>query len=323
MASRQNTRTKCRTCGSSRTEQDYFATTSIMTRGCSPGDLLRIWVRTGTKITLSPSDFQGPNRGAPRHRKRRGALREQRPISGRADSRDKNSYKEKITLPGSSVDVSEFGAITALVPKDPILVSGWGNINPIPVRSAARQTQHVLRFGRRLAFGTDFLRSLGRMTHVQCFTHGTLLQASVLKLSLSICYYHQDLHRCGPGGARPAPQRTPPRPSYQRRKPHEGSSAVAARYRPKRGGHPFPGSMLRSVSCYTLLANSDFHGLVRLLEQQHLSWGLMSVSHRRLNRGGVWFIPQRQFCYQKWPPMGNLILSRPALVIARRDFSPI
>ncbi len=73
------------------------------------GDLLRIWVRSGTKITLSPSDFQGPT----------GALRtpqEPRCFTGTAslspgwaDSREPIPYKEKTTLPGTPVDVSEFG----------------------------------------------------------------------------------------------------------------------------------------------------------------------------------------------------------------------
>ncbi|KAG8170718.1 hypothetical protein JTE90_007763, partial [Oedothorax gibbosus] len=62
------------------------------------GDLLRIWVRTGTKITLSPSDFQGPTERTDTARDAV-LLRERVPISGRADSRDTNSYKEKITLP--------------------------------------------------------------------------------------------------------------------------------------------------------------------------------------------------------------------------------
>ncbi|KAG8170373.1 hypothetical protein JTE90_012481, partial [Oedothorax gibbosus] len=50
--------------------------------------------------------------------------------------------------------------------------------------------------------------------------------ASVLKAShLSICYYHQDLHRWRPSRRAHARhlQRTPPRPSYSlRRKPPRG-----------------------------------------------------------------------------------------------------
>ncbi|KAG8171745.1 hypothetical protein JTE90_015582 [Oedothorax gibbosus] len=84
-----------RTCGSSRTEQGLLSQRRvIMTRGVHLGDLLRIWVRTGTKITLSPSDFKGQQK-AHGHRKRRGAFTRTGPISGRADSRDTNSYKKR------------------------------------------------------------------------------------------------------------------------------------------------------------------------------------------------------------------------------------
>lgn len=59
------------------------------------------------------------------------------PISGRADSRDPDPYKEKTTLPGTPVDISEFGCVAALGPEGPISVSRFGNIDPIPFRSAA------------------------------------------------------------------------------------------------------------------------------------------------------------------------------------------
>ena len=38
------------------------------------------------------------------------------PISGRADSRESNPYKEKTTLPGTPADVSEFVCVAALDP---------------------------------------------------------------------------------------------------------------------------------------------------------------------------------------------------------------
>lgn len=68
------------------------------------------------------------------HRKSRGALRDNIPISGQADSRASVPYKEKRTLPGTPVDVSEFVCVTALDPGGSISVSGFGNINPIPFR---------------------------------------------------------------------------------------------------------------------------------------------------------------------------------------------
>lgn len=78
------------------------------------GDLLRIWVRTGTKITLSPSDLQGPTEAHRTPQEPRCFYGNSVPISGRADSRDTNPYKEKTTLPGTPVDVSEFGCVAAI-----------------------------------------------------------------------------------------------------------------------------------------------------------------------------------------------------------------
>ncbi|KAG8171781.1 hypothetical protein JTE90_023709, partial [Oedothorax gibbosus] len=190
------------------------------------GDLLRIWVRTGTKITLSPSDFQGPTE-AHRTPKRRGAftrtasLSPDEPIPG-----TRKSYKEKNnSSPGSSVDVSEFGCVTALGPEGPISVSGLGNINPIPFRSAARQTEHVFAFRQTSRFGTDFSDPLGPTDPCSTAVHMEPFSSfSPQGSHLSICYYTKI---CTGGGSRRAHarhlQRTPPRPSYSlRRKPPRG-----------------------------------------------------------------------------------------------------
>ena len=58
------------------------------------------------------------------------------PISGQADSRESDPYKEKRTLPGTPADVSWFVCVAALDPLGggPISVSGFGNIDPIPFR---------------------------------------------------------------------------------------------------------------------------------------------------------------------------------------------
>jgi len=56
------------------------------------------------------------------------------PISGQTDSRESVPYKEKRTLPGAPADVSSLVCVTALDPRGPISVSGFGNINPIPFR---------------------------------------------------------------------------------------------------------------------------------------------------------------------------------------------
>ena len=97
-------------------------------------DLLRIWVRPGTRFTSLRRIFKG-RRERTGHRKSRGALREPRfPISGRTDSRDWVPYKEKRTLPGALADVSDFVCVTAHDPRGPISVSRFGNIDRTPFR---------------------------------------------------------------------------------------------------------------------------------------------------------------------------------------------
>ena len=59
------------------------------------------------------------------------------PISGRADSREYDPYKEKRTLPGAVADISEVDCVTALVPCGTISVLRFWNINQIPFRREA------------------------------------------------------------------------------------------------------------------------------------------------------------------------------------------
>ena len=77
------------------------------------GDLLRIWVRPGTKVTMSPSDFQGTTEVHRTPQEPRCFTGTAVPISGQADSRESVPYKEKRTLPGTSAAVSEFVCVTA------------------------------------------------------------------------------------------------------------------------------------------------------------------------------------------------------------------
>ncbi|KAG8171867.1 hypothetical protein JTE90_022071 [Oedothorax gibbosus] len=130
---------------------------SRVTRGCSPWETcLRSWVRNARKLHISLG-FSRANRGAT-DTARDAVLYENASLSpDEPIPRDTNSYKDKDKLfPGSSVDVSESVCVTALGPKGPISVSGLGILNPIPFRSAARQTEHGLRFGRRLASERNF-----------------------------------------------------------------------------------------------------------------------------------------------------------------------
>ena len=99
------------------------------------GDLLRIWVRPGTKVTMSPSDFQGTTEVHRTPQEPRCFTGTGIPISGQADSRESVPYKEKRTLPGTSAVVSEFVCVTAHDPaKGANSVARFGNINPIPFR---------------------------------------------------------------------------------------------------------------------------------------------------------------------------------------------
>ena len=152
-----------------------------------------------------PRIFKGRQR-CTGHRKRRGAftrtasLSSDDPIPG-----TRTLTKKRQLFPGASVDVSEFGCVTALGPEGPISVSGSGNINPIPFRSAARQTREVFETTSR--FGTDFSDSLGPTDPCSTAVHMEPFSSfSPQGSHLSICYYHQDLHRWRlQAGSRPAP----------------------------------------------------------------------------------------------------------------------
>ena len=77
------------------------------------GDLLRIWVRPGTRIRPSPSDFHGPARAHRTPQEPRCFTGLKPPISGPADSRMSAPYQEKRTLPGAPASVSEFDCVAA------------------------------------------------------------------------------------------------------------------------------------------------------------------------------------------------------------------
>lgn len=92
------------------------------------GDLLRIWVRPGARLTPSPPDFHGPARAhrtppEPRRFPRRGPLSRGEPIPGRPAL-----HKEKRTLPGAPAGFSGIGCVTALGasrrPSPPLRIRG-------------------------------------------------------------------------------------------------------------------------------------------------------------------------------------------------------
>ena len=107
------------------------------------GDLLRIWVRPGVKITPSPQDFQGTT-GA--HRTPPGSAvlyGNNVHISGQTDSMESVPYKEKRTLPGAPADVSWFVCVAALDPRtrDQSPRPGSGILTRFPF-DRQRATQH-------------------------------------------------------------------------------------------------------------------------------------------------------------------------------------
>ena len=99
------------------------------------GDLMRIWVRPGTRFNCLHGLFKGrPRRTG--HRKSRGALQVLDPyLRSNRFQGSRRLYKEERTLPRASADVVRFVCVTALAPGEgAISVSRFGNINPIPFR---------------------------------------------------------------------------------------------------------------------------------------------------------------------------------------------
>ncbi|XP_072920101.1 uncharacterized protein, partial [Hemitrygon akajei] len=115
------------------------------------GDLLRIWVRPGARLTPSPPDFQGPARvhrtpPEPRRFPGHGPLSRDEPIPGRPAL-----HKEKRTLPGAPAGFSGIVCVTALDaarrPSPPLRIRGSepdslsigpGQRRPLPVPSERR-----------------------------------------------------------------------------------------------------------------------------------------------------------------------------------------
>ena len=99
------------------------------------GDLLRIWVRSGTKITLSPSDFQGPT---PAHRTAQEPRCSSDTISLSPDDPIPGSLclmkKRQLFLGQVSAFPSSFALPHVSTRRPPISDAGFGNINRIPFR---------------------------------------------------------------------------------------------------------------------------------------------------------------------------------------------
>lgn len=106
------------------------------------GDLLRIWVRSGTKIKLPPSDFQGPARAhrTPQEPWRFAGtttLSRVEPIPGCPSLK-----KKRKLFPGLSLTSPSSFALPRLSPRrDLFSLSRLGNFNPIPFRLHASVLQ--------------------------------------------------------------------------------------------------------------------------------------------------------------------------------------
>ncbi|KAG8160094.1 hypothetical protein JTE90_005431 [Oedothorax gibbosus] len=182
------------------------------------------------------------------HRKRRGAFtRSSVPISGRADSRDTNSYKEK----DNSSRVLRRRLRVRLryrtwSRRTYLRVRVGEILTPFPFGRQRDKHEHVFAFRQTSRFGTDFSDPLGptdpcsTAVHMEPFSSFSP-QGSHLSIWAT---YHQDLHRWRlQAGSRPAPSThaTGDPPTHCGVNLHEGSSAVAARYRPNAGASSISG----------------------------------------------------------------------------------
>ena len=98
------------------------------------GDLLRIWVRPGTKLTPSPWGFQGPTKAhrtpqEPRCFTEPLSLSPGKPIPGIG-----LLTKKRELFPGLSPTSPTSFALPHMILAESISVSRFGNINPIPFR---------------------------------------------------------------------------------------------------------------------------------------------------------------------------------------------
>ena len=115
--------------------------------------------------------------GRTRHRKSRGALREQRPYL-RSNRFGASALTKKRTLPGAPASVSWCVCAAALGPGGPVSVSGFGNINPIP--SAASGI--IVAPKQTLRFGTGFPYALGPTDPCSTAVHMEPFSTSAFKV---------------------------------------------------------------------------------------------------------------------------------------------
>ena len=91
------------------------------------GDLMRLWVRPGVRISLS-FGFSRVVESTPDTSEDKVLYPPFNPISRQSDFRVKGSLKEKTTLPKAPSYVSEFSYVAIQYPRP-----GWGILTPSPV----------------------------------------------------------------------------------------------------------------------------------------------------------------------------------------------
>ncbi|KAG8170809.1 hypothetical protein JTE90_008895 [Oedothorax gibbosus] len=179
-----------------------------MTRGCSPW---RPAADMGTdrheNYTISLG-FSRANRGAPDTARDAVLLREQRPYlrTSRFQGHELLQRKDN-SSPGPPSTSPSSVALPHLVPKDLSPCPGWGILTPFPFGRQRDKHEHVFAFRQTSRFGTDFSDPLGPTDPCSTAVHMEPFSSfSPQGSHLSICYYHQDLHRWRlQAGSRPAP----------------------------------------------------------------------------------------------------------------------
>jgi len=172
------------------------------------GDLLRIWVRPGVKITLPRQDFQGPTAA---HRTPREArcftgttsLSPAQPIPGSPSLTKKRELFPGLppTSPGAFALPHRTPPAPIKAPERPISTPGFGNINPIPFRlrkgtrvTATKPTNDRPTDRRHTVLLNGALHWLRTMT--PCSTgcsHGTFSHFSLQKSRVEYLVLHRDL----------------------------------------------------------------------------------------------------------------------------------
>ena len=274
------------------------------------GDLLRILVRSSTKINWLPWIFKGRRKRSKHHRSR-GVLREQCPYLWPNQFHGFYPLKRKENSSWNFRRRLQVRLRYRLWPSEDgfISVSRFRNINRIPFRSIVSLLNNV---AIELTFGMAFAYSLGSTDPCPTAVHKEPFSTSVFKVLTWIFATTTKIYT--DGGSRRVftrhLQRPPSRPSYSLRLGvRKRYMSVAAEYRPEaQAPSIFRASWFGRWVVTHSLAVSNFHGhRPAVYINQHLSWGLMSFYVRRLI-SAFGSSHSASSAYQKWPTWSSFIL---------------